>query len=303
MDNNSEYQISIKITDTISVKMSTKMIIDNREAERGKFYSTIGADNKPMKTPKLQLHCKFSKIINDFSYGSKVLFYKKSMIYNSKFVFSKIFHFFIKRLIQNGLPHNNDTEMIYTYFDNFCLINNWNILSVEDLAKQDMKGYFKLFLKPRENHKRLAKFVAKDTEFSISSGVFVMPMARSLFEGNQEFEIDGFILDTTWSIMENYVTAILMASFLKTSLPLAFSFGNNETKSLYRILLSTVEEQLDIDFAGKIMDSDQGKPLLAVCEEFHMIHLACLKHLLTSLKNFDYVYEVLSWLNVKANLN
>lgn len=145
----------------------------------------------------------------------KFYFLKKSMIYNSKFDFSKIFHFFIKRLIINGLPHNNDTEMIYKYFENFCLINNFNILPIEDLAKQDMKGYFKLFLKPRENYKRLAKFVAKDSEFSISSGVFVMPMTRSLFEGNQEFEIDSFIMDTTWSIMENYVAAIIMASFLK----------------------------------------------------------------------------------------
>lgn len=50
---------------------------------------------------------------------------------------------------------------------------------------------------------------------------------------------------------------------------------NYETKSLYHILLSAVEEQLGIDFAGKIMESDQGKPLLAVCEEFHMKKWDC----------------------------
>ena len=293
MENNPQFRIWITITDSISVQMSTKMMYDSWEIERVEFFSTIGVENKQLKFPKFHLHYRFTKIINDFSSGSKVLLNNKSMLYNSKYDFSKIFHYFIKRLIFNGLPHNEDTQMIYKYYENFCVINHLNIFSIESLEKQDMKGYFKFFIKKRGNQKRLAKLVINDTKYSICSGVFVMPMARSLFEQNQELEIDGFIMDTTWSIMENYVTAILMASFLNTSLPLAFCFGNSENKILYRNLLITVQEQLNIDFAGKIMESDQGKSLLTVCEEFHMIHLACFKHLLNSLKNFDFSYEVI----------
>lgn len=43
------------------------------------------------------------------------------------------------------------------------------------------------------------------------------------------------MMDTTWPIMDNYVTAILTACFKNTSLPIAFSFGNSETTEFYRL--------------------------------------------------------------------
>ena len=125
-------------------------------------------------------------------------------------------------------------------------------------------------------------------------------MVEKLFEGDSQIEFDGFISDTTWSIIPNYVTAILTVSFLNTSLPIAFGFGQGETCSLYTFLLKTVEKKLNISFKGSIFESDQGRPLCSLCHDFQMKHLCCLKHLLTSMKNYGYFYEIQHILKCKS---
>lgn len=68
--------------------------------------------------------------------------------------------------------------------------------------------------------------------------IFKKPVYR-----NGDFSIDGYILDTTWSIKDNFVTDILMACFSNTSLPIAFAFDNMENANLYRLLPNTVKGQ------------------------------------------------------------
>ena len=96
--------------------------------------------------------------------------------------------------------------------------------------------------------------------------------------------IQGFMLDTTWHIMPYYVTSILMASSFNIGVPLASSFGHGETRNIYTELLGTIHDQLNYSFEQKIIESDQGSALKSAINEYRMIHLACLRHLLVSLK-------------------
>lgn len=77
--------------------------------------------------------------------------------------------------------------------------------------------------------KRLPEYFYKGKNYYITGGVFIMPQAKSILF-NPELKIEGFLIDTTWRIMNFYVTSILTACISNSSLPIGFAFGNGETK-------------------------------------------------------------------------
>ena len=70
-----------------------------------------------------------------------------------------------------------------------------------------MKGYFKFELQPKAVKKKLPTFIEGDAEYYIISGVFIFPQSFSLFNNN-DFQYNGYILDTTWRILPYFVTSI-----------------------------------------------------------------------------------------------
>ena len=92
--------------------------------------------------------------------------------------------------------------------------------------------------------------------------------------------------------MSLYVTSILMGSAYNTGIPLAFAFGNSEDKAMYLDLLQTFEQQVGVSLHNKVIESDQGSALKAAIAEFKMLHLACLRHLLVSLKYNFALYHI-----------
>ena len=141
-------------------------------------------------------------------------------------------------------------------------------------------------------NKKLQLFTVGDIDYFINSGVFILNKAFSLFHNNSNLTIDGFILDTTWRAIPNYVTSILNVCFKNSSLPIAFAFGSGETIYLYDLLLQTVQDHLNIEFEGKYLESDEGSALHSICDKYSMIQLSCLRHFLEKLKKLDYFYEV-----------
>ena len=100
---------------------------------------------------------------------------------------------------------------------------------------------------------------------------------RSLSNNNQ-IQIDGLILDTTWMAIPHYVLSILNASLCNSSVPIVIAFGGGETISWYAFLLSNVEKQLDINFSGWYLESDDGPALKSIYEKYSMIQLSCVKY-------------------------
>lgn len=89
-----------------------------------------------------------------------------------------------------------------------------------------------------------------------------------------------------------YVTSILTACFMNTSLPIGFTFSTGETKENYNYLISINEKEISIDFRSTIIESDQCKALIGLCQDRSIIHLICLWHLLASFKYDKYSYEI-----------
>jgi hypothetical protein len=60
----------------------------------------------------------------------------------------------------------------------------------------------------------------------VLSGVWLTALAAAAFVNN---EIDGLILDTTFKVIRQYHTAILLAIIRNVGLPLGFAFGPQES--------------------------------------------------------------------------
>lgn len=63
------------------------------------------------------------------------------------------------------------------------------------------------------------------------------------------------MVDTTWKVMANYVTSILMAIIGNTVVPLSFAFGLSENTELYNLHYETFAK-LGVNLANFIMESD-----------------------------------------------
>ena len=139
-------------------------------------------------------------------------------------------------------------------------------------------------------------------KYFIIDGVYISPYVHSILKDNDRI-VDGMMLDTTWKLMHNYVTSILIASVCNVSVPLGFSFGKAETKEEYMLLFSFFKSKLDIDISTYIFESDQGSALRSVCAENSSTHLACLRHLLVTLKYDEFGYDVGKLIKTKSKLD
>jgi hypothetical protein len=73
------------------------------------------------------------------------------------------------------------------------------------------------------------------------------------------------MLDTTWRVLRQYVTAILMAVYRNVGIPHGFAFAVAETVELYQEHYTAFERLFTIDLRRYILESDQGSALCALC--------------------------------------
>ena len=88
-----------------------------------------------------------------------------------------------------------------------------------------MKGYLHLTLEVKITEKALQTYSIDDQTFCIKQDVLIFPQSYDLIK-NYEDDIKGFILDTTWRLLPRYVTSIITAAFMNTSVPIGFAFGH-----------------------------------------------------------------------------
>jgi hypothetical protein len=93
----------------------------------------------------------------------------------------------------------------------------------DDIFKK-FGGYVQFLLEQRHLSDKMDKWIDGGHEWSIMSGISVHRSAASIIRHREENHTAGFMMDTTWSVMRLYVTAILIAVSRNTSIPLAFAF-------------------------------------------------------------------------------
>jgi hypothetical protein len=124
--------------------------------------------------------------------------------------------------------------------------------------------------------------------YTVLSGVRLSALAAAALVNN---EIDGLILDTTFNVIRQYHTAILLAIIHHVGLPLGFAFGLQESIDLYDHFYTTFRHKLGIDLTRYVLLSDQGAALKAIVRR-HRLHLFCLRHLLQALNQYNHAQAI-----------
>jgi hypothetical protein len=149
-------------------------------------------------------------------------------------------------------------------------------------------GFLNLILEPRRlGAKHLLEPWSLGTElqpYSIVAGLFIHSHATSILVNRDANAIAGLMMDTTWSVMRQYVTSILVGVSHNTAVPLAFAFGPAETTELYEQFY-TGFAQRGVDISTFIIESDQGPALKSFCANHGITQRFCLHHFLRTLKD------------------
>ena len=275
-------KLFVQIQPSIVLKLSLTYIRSHWTRKHIMISSLEGKGGKILTKMTYREHIYYETCFSDVNAATIALLYDDSVLFIPKSYFSDIFHYFATKIAEVNVDNSSESKSLQQYIDIWIEKEKKTINSLEDL-KENINGYLKLTVQSQTGTRRAAKVKVNEQEMNIISGVYITPWARSILTENEGL-VQGFLLDTTWAVMPFYVTAILMSSSYSAGIPLGFSFGNSEDKMIYNNILQTVSLQTNYSFEGKVIESDQGSALRSSIKEFKMLHLACLRHLLVSLK-------------------
>ena len=265
------FYISVHVSFAIHVYASIYWVFSKWIKKEKKCYSLLRTRNRIRTKPKYQLHYYYELKISKLSPGTGAILLRKPLMCTGIYDYSNIFNFFAKRLIENGLNFNDDTEFLLEYYHIFYQSKCRTVTSLKDL-KNDLNGYIQLNIEECRKKKKLCKISYNEKMYYIQSGIFISTFAESILKNNNIVKV--FLVYTTWKVMPGYVTSILMGAAKNTGIPLSIAFGKGETKSLYLMHILAFKHKLNINIEDFVIESDQGKAIDAIC----------LRHLLVSLK-------------------
>ena len=237
------------------------------------------------------LAMKYVKLVCLESIGAKVIFEHLPPIYYNLSSYSDVFIYFCKKICKRSIYcGEEDISTIIEIYETW--IQNEKIISQTTYEKfiDNTEGILRLYIsKTIIEHK--PKILVDGTENSIISGIYISPFAESIFTENGAIT-DGVLMDTTWHVLPNFVTSILMLSICNVGIPVAFCFGKAEKLELYDMFFSFFKESLNIDLSVYTIESDNGTALSAVCSKYKCKSLKCLRHFLVSLGTKPYSMQI-----------
>ncbi|KAK8888504.1 hypothetical protein M9Y10_039583 [Tritrichomonas musculus] len=224
--------------------------------------------------------------------GFKAFLTNSSLIFYSNVQFSSLFHSFAASFVDmNVAPRSDETSQIYSFYDSFLSSKNYKKADLESL-KKDCQGYLLLYLTENNNTGKSLDIVStKDHSYYILGGTYFSAFASDIIKNPN---VQGLMLDTTWSVFNKYVTSFPTAICSNVGLPVGFQFGLTEDKKIYTDFFNNFKNSqgFPIEEYIRIIESDQGKSLIAAVEELGLHHLSCLRHFLVSLKRRKYSYQI-----------
>ena len=110
----------------------------------------------------------------------------------------------------------------------------------------------------------------------------------------QDHQVNVLQLDTTWNVLEKYVTSFPTAIIQNVGLPLGFQFGLTEDTSIYLNFFLKFEETLGLRIQDYInmVQSDQSTYFISAVEDLGMNHICCLRQLIVCLKKTKFRKQI-----------
>jgi hypothetical protein len=145
-----------------------------------------------------------------------------------------------KCLIHAQIQRNCNAAFLFIWDTTFAIHRRAPLVSTFETFTGSVPGYLHLVLGLRRTNDFLEIFVSEGREHSILSGWFITPWAQSVLSENQ---IDGLVMDMTWNVMGQYVTAMSWLFFMMSEFPWLSPLGQGKRENyiqcftrLFRIL-------------------------------------------------------------------
>lgn len=287
--NKSSYS-SFKLTSNENEKVFLLIKIENKKIsiKGSKPYFEDWPNDEDVKESWIQ-KSSFIKFTNS---ASRALYRDSPLIFYPEKEFSPIFQKFASFFVSKQFtPLNADTRQIYGFYNKFLAREYYQKLDLEALIKNN-EGYFFLELSTEnDTGKKLDTILIENKKHFILSGTYFCPYIVSII---QDHQVNGLQLDTTWSVLEKYVTSCPTVIIKNVGIPLGFQFGLTEDTSIYLDFFKKFEETLGLRIQDYIntVQSDQGTSLLSAVEDLGMHHICCLRHLLVRLKKTKFSSQI-----------
>jgi hypothetical protein len=176
------------------------------------------------------------------------------------------------RLIRESLPERPITRFLFLLHASFAMPRRAHQVLSEETFAGIIPGYLHLHIGLQVDGDPFEMVTRGEMCYSILRGWYISPWVASILTRNP---IDGILLDTTWRVLRQYMTAILMAvddcRWLSMAVdgnvgvPLGIAFGTAETVALYEQFYTALDQFFQLDLSQYIMESDQGPALCALC--------------------------------------
>ena len=162
---------------------------------------------------------------------SRALLRNSSLIFYPQEEFNQIFrHFATSFATDENSKNTSDTCQLFSYYQNFVEHEEYSSIGFPEL-EQTCEGYLHLELVTNNNTgHQLDKIQIDQQQLYILSATYLSPFAQNLVQDNK---INGIQLDTTWSILKNYVTSIPTLICQNVGIPIGFQIGLHEDTSIY----------------------------------------------------------------------
>ena len=186
-----KYYVIVKLDQRITVYASTSWLVNKWTSNSIAELSDYRKDKKFRVHPKLQILEFFTLKFQEMTSGTSCLYTHKPLTYCSIYDFSIIFHYFVKRIFEVGIPVKKDTCSIHEYNDLFINHLQKSISSLKSLS-DSIRGYLSLDIQESASKRKLETIVHNGKTMYIIGGVYISPFAQSILRS----DIKGLLLDT-----------------------------------------------------------------------------------------------------------
>jgi hypothetical protein len=276
----------------IIVSASLYRLLRSRSWVRQDFTELLNRDNRSRETQKqsLRIFLCWSSPLTATRGGTKWTFHRSTFLPLDRDNYSPAVFRLNKQLIRARLEQNPNRIFLFVLDRMFSIHRAPTLEHVFQSFPRSVPGYLHFNLGIRCPDDPFEAFQTAIAEDSIMSGFYVTPWARCVIQDNA---VDGIVLDTTWTLMRECVTAFFMAVFCNVGIPIAFAWGPAETRELYKMFDGSFQNLFQINLSNFVLESEQPTALQSIGSEYQVKrHLICVGHFLTCLKTKKHSFEV-----------
>lgn len=291
----------------IELSVSSQWLTKDWILKRTTKMSRLGTRGRDCVLESMKTLERFSYYVYISNDTQIAIFTCRSPIFYSIDDFSSPFKDFVHNFLSNDKSSNftgENLDFINEFYKTWIKNSRqYDKIKTREQFFQNTEGFIKFVVSEQNEADKQHQIMIDGKNYSILRGIYLSPFAKSIMGEKNKNYVDGLLMDTTWHVINNYVTSILMVSVCNVGLPLGFSFGPSEDKAQYEMFYNTFSEEIGVPLDKFTVESDRGTALRAIVSEKGSVHLGCLHHLLRSIKSSEFSHQIGSLVACKCKID